>query len=681
MYGSLAKNENILFATPKERTVSWFQTGVVSFFPALVIMVATFSLGFALLSSDSTDVEVVEDLKGDYSFSWSLNRSGYDSLDYFTSNSTFLSYKILENMCAVVEPSAEMLLSIENFDPSSDNTYTLDICRKDICYSGSVYLDEGKIVHDSVVVPCVPPEVLSVTVKRLSTLGRVLSNFTGSGICTYVRREIRDLTEEDLSATMDAMYALWTTSDEDGQQKYGEDFHNITYLLEMHHFNAAWRDADHFHEGNGFLAQHVKMTNIFESSMQLVNPAVAMPYWDFTIEESTGQHAYDSPIMSDTMFGSMMSPTNSSIGFTYSGFQIEDFAVKDGRWAYTPAEFNPTKFSSLQAGYGYMRSPWNMNPSPYLTRFTGSSFLPSCSSHYSILQYTDLMDFSFDMELGPHAAVHGDLGGAFGCDMFSPLFEAGYINSESDLLTICKVWIFTLKALYRKNLIEPRECDLVGDVQSASCPFQCIYESTDDDDPLSGLKLQLMKLLKGEVPSDISDDGKTAWGDFVCGGNASRVFGGDHAESASPSDPSFWPIHPTLERLLHAKMIAGGFNTSGWDSEADDACIRSSCYENGESDTWEECCYGHFEDSQMLDFVTGSKEKYFGPTNGDTYSSTDPTNSAYSMTYIYDGFSWDHCEEDFGFEDLLTSMYEAQLEIEDSEESEDSTHHKDKSDK
>jgi putative NIF3 family GTP cyclohydrolase 1 type 2 len=39
-------------------------------------------------------------------------------------------------------------------------------------------------------------------------------------------------------------------------------------LLKIHHFNAAWQDSDHIHEGNGFLAQHMKMTNIFESAMQ-----------------------------------------------------------------------------------------------------------------------------------------------------------------------------------------------------------------------------------------------------------------------------------------------------------------------------------------------------------------------------------------------------------------------------
>ena len=38
-----------------------------------------------------------------------------------------------------------------------------------------------------------------------------------------------------------------------------------------------------------------------------------------------------------------------------------------------------------------------------------------------------------------------------------------------------------------------------------------------------------------------------------------QVFVGDHLESATAVDPSFWEIHPTMERLLHAKLMAGGF--------------------------------------------------------------------------------------------------------------------------
>ncbi len=86
-------------------------------------------------------------------------------------------------------------------------------------------------------------------------------------------------------------------------------------------------------------------------------------------------------------------------------------------------------------------------------------------------------------------------------------------------------------------MITAQSCDMPTVTQEASCPFTCIYE--DEDDFVS----QLMgNLLKGEVPYSMDDDGHQMWIDFVCGGDAARVFGGDHAESASPTDPSFWPV-------------------------------------------------------------------------------------------------------------------------------------------
>ena len=82
---------------------------------------------------------------------------------------------------------------------------------------------------------------------------------------------MRDLTSDDLSSTLDIMYKLWEVSEEEGQELFGENFHSASYFSEAHNFNAAWRDADHIHEGLGFIPQHIKLTNMFEESMQVEN--------------------------------------------------------------------------------------------------------------------------------------------------------------------------------------------------------------------------------------------------------------------------------------------------------------------------------------------------------------------------------------------------------------------------
>ena len=60
--------------------------------------------------------------------------------------------------------------------------------------------------------------------------------------------------------------------------------------------------------GNGFLPQHLKMTNIFEESMQSVDKSVSLPYWDSTIEMAQGLSVFDSPVFTADTFGSLPSP-------------------------------------------------------------------------------------------------------------------------------------------------------------------------------------------------------------------------------------------------------------------------------------------------------------------------------------------------------------------------------------
>lgn len=104
----------------------------------------------------------------------------------------------------------------------------------------------------------------------------------------------------------------------------------------------------------GFLPQHVKMTNLFEQAMQAVDPSVALPYWDFTIDSESGTVVQDSTVFSDYMFGSIPVPVNNRLGFVYSNDNITAAAIPDGRWAYIKADLVPSKFegTQLSAAYG-----------------------------------------------------------------------------------------------------------------------------------------------------------------------------------------------------------------------------------------------------------------------------------------------------------------------------------------
>jgi hypothetical protein len=143
------------------------------------------------------------------------------------------------------------------------------------------------------------------------------------------------------------------------------------------------------------MLQHLKMTNMFEASVQSVDPSVSLPYWDFTIDQAAGTLPYRSYVFTGDVFGSMPQPADMSWGFQ-STDSIADAQIPDGRWAGLKADMNEL-YPELKFAYGYMRAPWNMNPSPYVTRFTSDYqigiSLPSCTQHYDILQTDNLMDF------------------------------------------------------------------------------------------------------------------------------------------------------------------------------------------------------------------------------------------------------------------------------------------------
>ena len=106
--------------------------------------------------------------------------------------------------------------------------------------------------------------------------------------------------------------------------------------------------------------------------------------------------------------------------------------------------------------------------------------------------------------------------------------------------------------------------------------------------------------------------------------------------------------------------MTGGFSEYDWptNAETDYVCDKPSCYQSefGEKGFYDSCCYGHYEFDQLLDFINGDKNAGYGLTNAQILSDTNPTNSDYAVSYIYDDFDWDHCADDF--DALVTSLWE-----------------------
>ncbi|CAN0446106.1 unnamed protein product, partial [Discosporangium mesarthrocarpum] len=64
--------------------------------------------------------------------------------------------------------------------------------------------------------------------------------------------------------------------------------------------------CDHWHQGPGFVTSHMGLTLMYEQALQSVNPAVSVPYWDFTLESTfySDQDWRSSGVFSDDWFGS-----------------------------------------------------------------------------------------------------------------------------------------------------------------------------------------------------------------------------------------------------------------------------------------------------------------------------------------------------------------------------------------
>jgi len=227
------------------------------------------------------------------------------------------------------------------------------------------------------------------------TYGSDMRTTSGTIVATWVRRELRELTTVDLAKVMDAMAICYNTTTAEGQARYGSDFVGLDTFQLWHHLNSAQRDADHFHQGVGFLAQHAKVTRLFELSLQAVDPTIALPFWDSSIEMAqfaTGEivSVWDSPLWSPAMFGTVKryvgdhfddsdpaATTKALFGDGALDGVLDDatmreWAIQDGRFAFF--QLPKRNVSSLPVGsprnaYGLLRAPWNSNPSPYVTRY------------------------------------------------------------------------------------------------------------------------------------------------------------------------------------------------------------------------------------------------------------------------------------------------------------------------
>ncbi|CAN0178363.1 unnamed protein product [Pylaiella littoralis] len=513
---------------------------------------------------------------------------------------------------------------------------------------------EGKEVQKSFEV--VGRHALSIRQIVIST-GEV-HHFSSSIMVKYVRREVRQLTEQDREAFFDALETLYRLPAAEGNARYGDDYKGIDYFVQMHLDGAGVPDCDHWHDDAGIMTHHVGYTLQFEQALQLVNPIVSIPYWEYTIESADGLASYGlSEVFLPEWFGSA-SPENPL------------HTVDAGRWAYLPVMKDAWEY--VHNPYGLLRSPWNLDGTPYVTRHNltngdDQTRMVSCSMYQDCFDSTSLASLMNCLNGETHGPVHIKLGGEWNNPEEEITIEAGYAH-EVPLIT---------KYLWRKGYLRyPSSCsaeeDGLGDESTcrSSCPVE-VYESrgmTAYDVLMDVVALHWISCDSNRLV--VYDE---ATGRYVVAGHeededfqakfwhkvlhslcdAGHV--GELYTSSAPYDPLFWVIHPAADRFLAwRRKLANqhpdkwaldetwGYahdTTTGqtgvvcdWADVAKDTLEMPTCIKG--------ICEGHNADD-MLPFKVKVKGEIVEMTNLEWYDFIYPDNE--DLPYMYNEFSWGHC--------------------------------------
>ena len=182
---------------------------------------------------------------------------------------------------------------------------------------------------------------------------------------------------------------------------------------------------------------------MFEKALQSVNPSVALPYWDFTLESTFLKSSTfrSSVVFSDGWFSEADTTATLASGVTAA---TSDHVVRKGRFAMTSVMEDARNYSSFVNSYGLLRSPvrlrapcglcggvsnlsvcvsrlqWNSNPYPYLTRAASSYDLESdlkpsgCHDYAATLAKSDFISLAMALNTEAHGHIHELMGGTWG---------------------------------------------------------------------------------------------------------------------------------------------------------------------------------------------------------------------------------------------------------------------------
>lgn len=541
---------------------------------------------------------------------------------------------------ALIEPNKAQILSIQSFTLGNSVIDTTDSA-----YTFVWSINGAQYYGTSVTVTVTSTGTTSVTVSVSYSKGptKPLSKIFTVGV-KYIRREIRSLTDDDRNTFLNALQTLYTTSTVDGQAKYGSKYKSAEDFLLKHLNGAAKVDCDHWHDGAGIVTHHAAISLELEQSLQAINPTIALPYWEYGKDYQLYDYWWQSPIFNDDWFGEASPSTadHSLRSGRWAGLKFPDGSSYKSNWDISSSKsLNP-----FVNGQGHLRSPWNNNPSQVLSRCNRTygadeTVMPKCDEINSCFKSASLADMSNCLNGVTHGPVHVLIGGTW----------SSKADDTTLLTSIDRVLLF--KLLWRTGYTRcPESCD---GSSICSCAVPEEYIKTYGIEQILR-NSQVYDLIYNKMPLDTLDDLQDALEAVEDPGIA-----GDMFSSAASYDPTFWPLHGQIERILGLKRIQlsqGIINSDNFDetwgfSVTDDRYLQGYCdwsSVKGASDitlptcefTSTESCEGH-NANDVMEFSNflGQGESY---TNTDFYTFSHPWND--DLPYVYDTYGFDYCEDE-----------------------------------
>lgn len=263
------------------------------------------------------------------------------------------------------------------------------------------------------------------------------------------------------------------------------------------------------------------------------------------------------------------------------------------------------------------------------------TYWPTCTEHHTMVfseTYASWFDWVWAISYAPHGPIHTWLGG-LGSDTCEEDFKALDDILPHPMVKKAKVALFImLKNMYRAGFVEmPKYCSVDA---SDECRFHCRKQLNDE---------ALHKYFAGTMKSDgveMADltqaQREEAINIMLCD---AHYYPGDHIEAASPVEASFWPIHPTLERLFQFKEIVAPFRNRDWAVDKTEDKHFCTYHTYG--------CEGHHAyDLTAWATISRNEEGIYVKslrTNEEVRTAANP--DTLGTPYIYHTFEWSHCME------------------------------------